>query len=134
MLRNISTALAIAASGIVLACGRAEPPAPPVPAPEAPCAAVISGPPAVRACAIPSDTGHYIGYYVGGGKACLGDYPEPCDGTWGWDYRGLLLPHRVFLLWSHGRSYQGGTGAYRTDGPELLKHEGKLFHRDGEHD
>lgn len=66
----------------------------------------------------PSDTGRYVGYYVGGGAA--GRRGEPAardDGTWGWDYHGFgYLPHRVALMWSHGRRYQGGVGAYKTDG------------------
>ena len=40
------------------------------------------------------------------------------DGTWGWDETGChLFRRRVILGWSHGRKYQGGTGAYLTDGP-----------------
>jgi hypothetical protein len=61
----------------------------------------------------------YVGYYVGGGSAC-GDCPRRVEeGTWGWDYEGVHLPRRVWLSWSHGRRYQGGTGAYKTDGPHL---------------
>ena len=41
------------------------------------------------------------------------------QGTWGWDYRGWLIPRRVNLLWWHGRRFQGGSGAYKTDGPHL---------------
>jgi hypothetical protein len=70
----------------------------------------------VRAHAVPSDTGHYVGYYVGGGAPCRGDARDRDDGTWGWDYGGLLLPKRVALGWYHGRRYQGGVGAYRTTG------------------
>jgi hypothetical protein len=70
----------------------------------------------VRPHAVPTDTGHYVGYYVGGGAACRGDAPCPEEGTWGWDYGGLLLPKRVALGWYHGRRYQGGPGAYRTTG------------------
>ena len=72
----------------------------------------------------PSDTGRYVGYSVGGGSVNnrTGDPPSPDEGTWGWDYRGWLFPRRVILGWWHGR-YQGGTGAYRTDGPHLIQHE-----------
>ncbi len=76
----------------------------------------------VACYARPSDTHAYVGYPVGGGSPCRGDYPAPCDGTWGWDYRGCVIPRRVFLLWWHGRCDQGGTGAYKLDGPKL-RHE-----------
>jgi hypothetical protein len=69
--------------------------------------------------AVPSDTGKYIGYEVGGGCAhpCKGEAPSPDEGTWGWDYEGCLLPSRIALDWWHGRRYQDGIGDYRTDGP-----------------
>jgi hypothetical protein len=69
--------------------------------------------------AIPSDTGHYLGYYLGGGSGRpLAAEPRRADeGTWGWDYQGWLVPRRVMLGWWHGRRSQGGTGAYKTDGP-----------------
>jgi hypothetical protein len=78
----------------------------------------------VACWALPSDTGHYVGNYVGGGCAvrCLADPPRANEGTWGWDYRGWLWPRRILLGWWHGRRCQGGTGAYATDGPELLRH------------
>jgi hypothetical protein len=68
----------------------------------------------------PSNTPRYSGGYVGGGSACRGDPRCPEEGTWGWDYTGwrCLLP-RVWLGWWHGRRYQGGTGAYTTDGPHV---------------
>jgi hypothetical protein len=62
----------------------------------------------------PSDTGSYIGYYVGGGAACRGEPRNINEGTWGWDYQGWLFPRRVALDWWHGRRYQGGIGHYRT--------------------
>ena len=33
------------------------------------------------------------------------------------------MPRRVWLDWTHGRRYQGGSGSYRTDGPALHHHE-----------
>jgi hypothetical protein len=70
----------------------------------------------------PSDTGRYVGYTVGGGSANLrkADAPLPEDGTWGWDYQGGWFRRRVILGWWHGRRFQGGTGAYQTDGPAVL--------------
>jgi hypothetical protein len=69
-----------------------------------------------------SDTARYVGYYVGGGAASRlhGEDRRVQDGTWGWDYHGFCLPSRVMLDWFHGRRYQGGQGAYRTDGPKLI--------------
>jgi hypothetical protein len=89
---------------------------------EQPPARLRSGPPRIACWATPSNIKAYFGYYVGGGSAfCRG---EPClatEGTWGWDYRGRCLPQCVFLQWWHGRRYQGGAGAYRIDGPPVLK-------------
>ena len=69
----------------------------------------------------PSDTGRYIGYTVGGGaRLRKGDQPLAHEGVWGWDYSGGLFQRRVILGWWHGRRYQGGSGAYRTDGPKVL--------------
>ena len=73
--------------------------------------------------AIPSDTGRYLGYHVGGGAG----HPRKAEprrddeGTWGWDYQGWLVRRRVVLGWWHGRRYQGGTGAYKTDGPRFFQ-------------
>jgi hypothetical protein len=77
--------------------------------------------------ALPSDTGHYLGYYVGGGcgRPRKAEPRRIDEGTWGWDYQGWLIPRRVMLEWWHGRRYQGGTGAYKSDGP-------KLYHEDKE--
>jgi hypothetical protein len=69
--------------------------------------------------AAPSVTGNYSGYYVGGGSAHGGDARCPEEGTWGWDYVGGHLPRHVVLGWVHGRRDQGGTGAYKVDGPEV---------------
>jgi hypothetical protein len=77
----------------------------------------------VASWAKPSDTGRYKGYYVGGGSPCRGEGPCEEEGTWGWDYCGLCLPSKIALGWWHGRKEQGGTGAYKTDGPRLPEHE-----------
>lgn len=72
--------------------------------------------------AMPSNTRGYLGHLVGGGCARMhkAEGPTPDEGTWGWDYSGLFLRRRVDLGWWHGRRSQGGTGAYRTDGPRVL--------------
>jgi hypothetical protein len=67
-------------------------------------------------CAKPAATPAYVGYYVGGGAGCMGCPRRVEEGTWGWDYQGHWIPRHVGLLWSHGRLYQGGTGAYEPDG------------------
>ena len=69
--------------------------------------------------AVPSDAGRYVGYYVGGGSPFRGEPRRPDEGVWGWDYSGSRFTPRIMLLWNHGRFYQGGTGAYKTDGPRL---------------
>jgi hypothetical protein len=83
--------------------------------------------------AIPSDTGAYAAYRVGGGCPCprLADPPQPDEGTWGWDYLGRWFHRHVILGWWHDRRYQGGTGSYQTDGPSLNHGEGTLHHHDG---
>lgn len=89
---------------------------------------VLDHPPEVHKWAIPSINHKYFGYWVGGGALSRkrGDMPAVDEGTWGWDFKGGLIRRRVDLLWWHGRRYQGGTGAYKTDGPRLphLPHEG----------
>jgi hypothetical protein len=67
----------------------------------------------------PSMTPGGIGYYVGGGVPCgKGQGRRRDEGTWGWDESGgQHFRRRNILGWSQGRRYQGGTGAYRTDGP-----------------
>jgi hypothetical protein len=69
----------------------------------------------------PSSTPGGIGYYVGGGVPLgHGEGRRPDDGTWGWDETGSQhFRRRTILGWSGGRKYQGGTGAYRTDGPVI---------------
>jgi hypothetical protein len=71
----------------------------------------------------PSTTAGGIGYYVGGGVPIghatgKSEGRRRDEGTWGWDETGgSHFRGRVILGWSHGRNYQGGIGAYRTDGP-----------------
>ena len=85
-----------------------------------------SGPlfPRLLGFTVPSDTGHYLGYYVGGGAGNprKAEPRRSDEGTWGWDYQGWLLPRRVNLGWWHGRRDQDGTGAYKTDGPPPYHH------------
>jgi hypothetical protein len=76
----------------------------------------------IRRFAIPSNTKHFGGYLVGGGLPIKGDGPFLDEGTFGWDYFGMTYPKRIALNWSHGARYQGGAGAYRTDGPRLQRH------------
>jgi hypothetical protein len=92
----------------------------PVPAAGDGGACRAGSPEAVAWWARPADDGQRVGYYVGGGcPFCrCADGPHPGEGTWGFDYRGWLLPRRVILGWWHGL-YQGGSGAYKTDGPKL---------------
>jgi hypothetical protein len=74
-------------------------------------------PPGISAHAHPTYTPAYVGYFVGGGSACGGCGRRVEDGTWGRDYEGIFLPRHVWLNWTHGLRYQGGTGAYNPDGP-----------------
>jgi len=109
------TALGAALTAALLGAScRAEPPLVP------PVGSRGSGAPPPLACyAHPSNTQSYCGYYVGGGSACRGQPRCVGEGTWGWDYHGCLIPQRVFLQWWHGR-YQGGSGAYKSEGPHFL--------------
>ena len=76
---------------------------------------------------LPSDTGRQVGYHVGGGAvAPRGEPRHDEEGTWGWDYQGWLLRRRVIHNWWHGQRYQGGTGAYKTDGPHFYHHDAKM--------
>jgi hypothetical protein len=70
----------------------------------------------VSPLAHPTRSPNYQSGYVGGGVAWGGDARYSEEGTWGRDYTGSVLPRRVFLRWGHGRSAQGGTGSYATDG------------------
>jgi hypothetical protein len=93
-------ALAIAAYGVALA----DPPGP----------IIETGP----RLAMPSETKGNVGYHVGGGNPFphLAEPRRPDEGTWGWDYQGWWLPRRILNGWWHERRYQGGTGAYKSDG------------------
>lgn len=64
----------------------------------------------------PSITHRYCGGYVGGGCAFRGEPRHADEGTWGWDYCGGHLKHRVFLCWCHCTRFVSG-GTYQTDGP-----------------
>lgn len=70
----------------------------------------------------PSNESHYSAGYVGGGTQFHGCGRFAHEGTWGRDYCGWLLSHRPWLKWSHGGRNQGGSGAYKTDGPRLFGH------------
>jgi hypothetical protein len=73
-------------------------------------------PTVVKALAAPSNTRNYDGYYLGGGSMFLaGGDRSPIEGTWGWDYGGLLKNTWVRLGWNSGNRYQGGTGSYRPE-------------------
>ena len=74
-----------------------------------------------RRVTIPSNTRFYGGYYVGGGTPTRGTGRCIEDGTWGWDYSGILFPKRIALNWTAKGRYQGGTGTYKTDGPKLRR-------------
>ena len=75
----------------------------------------------IRRHAIPSNTAHYGYYRVGGGVPILGDGPALDEGTFGWDYYGILFNKRIALAWTHGRKFQGGTLGYKPDGPRHLR-------------
>jgi hypothetical protein len=81
----------------------------------------------VSCLAAPSNTHSFVGYYVGGGSPCPHLAEPRCvnEGTWGWDYAGCVFRRRVILAWWHGRCYQGGTGAYKSDGPKLKDCKGE---------
>jgi hypothetical protein len=67
----------------------------------------------------------YSAGYVGGGSGkLLGEARCIDEGTWGVDYDGLFFRKKIWKQWSHGRRYQGGTGAYKTDGPKIA-HAGR---------
>jgi hypothetical protein len=70
-------------------------------------------PQCVHRFAQPSNTPKYSGGYVGGGAILPGEGRLPSEGTWGWDYSGLISK-RIWLGWSH-RHYETGGGKYDTD-------------------
>ena len=76
----------------------------------------------VKRNAKPTDAPPYCFGFVGGGApGPLGQPRTLEEGTWGMDYCGHILPHRVWLNWYHGRREQGGEGKYETDGPKIIK-------------
>jgi hypothetical protein len=75
----------------------------------------------VRRLSLPTYTRAYDAGWVGGGGGFRGDAPRINEGVWGRDYVGLVYPRRVWPHWTHGRRQQGGTGAYKSDGPRLIK-------------
>jgi len=81
-----------------------------------PCAEQRAGhPQQVKSLAAPSNTRRYGGYYVGGGNiGPVGSERPPEQGTWGWDYGGLLKNNWVRLGWNCGNRPQGGVGSYKT--------------------
>lgn len=80
-------------------------------------------PQTIRRLAIPSTLpNQYSAGYMGGGVPFCGEGRYTDEGTWAIDYDGILRKH-VWLLWTHGRRYQGGTEGYKTDGPRLLHHD-----------
>ncbi len=86
-------------------------------------------PQCVSPLAMESYNEHYSGGYVGGGMPHFGHGRCANEGTFGWDYTPFRpLSPKIFLGWSHGRHYQGGTGAYRTDGPKPLEHIKETVH------
>jgi hypothetical protein len=89
-------------------------PAPPCPAPARPL-------PGVACWAVPSDTGRYVGYSVGGGCLVRGAEPGPDQGTWGWDYGGLLIHPHIRLLWCYC-AHRRDVPAYRTTGTNVHGH------------
>jgi hypothetical protein len=73
--------------------------------------------------AIPSVTPAYSAGWVGGSTLLRGQPRHiHSDGVWGFDYDGWLLNRRIWLGWSHGRRYQGGAGAYDSEGPPKATH------------
>ena len=65
---------------------------------------------------------HYSGGFLGGGAARRGEDRSAIQGTWGWDFHGLLGRKNIWLGRWNGRREQGGRGAYKTEGPRLINH------------
>lgn len=77
-------------------------------------------PESLRRWAVPSDNRRYGSYYVGGGLPVRGTGRFiPQQGTWGWDYLGVI-PKRVNLRWGHNPTAVRSEGSYRTEGPRLI--------------
>ena len=86
-----------------------------------PCDQCRAGcPHTVHRWAKPSNTPKYSGGWVGGGSLLPADGPCPDEGTWGWDYAGLVPLKRIWLHWSH-QHHQGGGGKYATDHEPLRR-------------
>lgn len=66
---------------------------------------------------------HTIGY-IGGGSPwhVFGEGRCSNEGTFGMDSTSHWLSRKLWLKWNHGTRYQGGAGAYATDGPRLFEH------------
>ncbi len=77
--------------------------------------------PGLACWAQPSDTGRYVGYSVGGDCLVRGETPASDQGTWGWDYGGLLLHPHIKLLWCRCTSRRD-ISAYRTVGTNVKGH------------
>ena len=80
-------------------------------------------PQCISPLATPAESPHEEGYYVGGGAwvgSRCGEERREHEGSWGMDYTGIIVRKRTNLGWWHGSRYQGGVGAYRTDGPRLV--------------
>ena len=60
------------------------------------------------------------GWVGGGAPSWRGEPRRANEGVWGRDYMGVVYLRRVWPNWWHGQREQGGTGAYRPDGPKLL--------------
>jgi hypothetical protein len=77
----------------------------------------------VKPHAMPANSPHSTGGYVGGGRLAFPkkqDGRQAYEGTWGWDYVGFgRRPGRVFLDFWHGRKHEPAVGTYETDGPEV---------------
>ncbi len=80
-------------------------------------------PQCISPLAKPTESPHEQGYYVGGGarvSSRCGEERREHEGTWGVDYTGIIVHKKTNLGWWHGTRYQGGIGAYQTDGPRLV--------------
>lgn len=95
-----------------------------------------------------SVTDKYSAWYVGGGAAFAKvpqlkhplfsrgrprksvHYNQHAEGTWGLDYGGFFGKANIWLMYTCGR-YQGGEGAYATDGePKFVSRLKSLVHHE----